>query len=235
MRSLQIRGERKPGIPASFIHKGALCNFNSSRLVSIHSVLHLRRGRFTTNAKLAPQSSVLCIGLIFLSPPKKQLVYCKANGCRLTNSKQNPDLEAKPPRVLQKQQSVLWRGRAAIFGAPGLFLLAAPRTDLCLHRVLCTLAKFRVPSGPEMCAVFCFPWLPRAGRGIKPHPERATCPPWRRIWHGGANVPNKTITVGKHGSPFSDGAHLNASSPCRPMLRLYKLAKRKIFALISLP
>lgn len=171
MRSLQIRDERKPGIPASFIHKGALCNFNSSRLVSIHSVSHLRRGRFTTNAKLAPQSSVLCIGLIFLSPPKKQLVYCKANGCRLTNSKQNPDLEAKTPRVLQKQQSVLWRGGAAIFGALGPCLLAAPRTDLCLHRVLCSPRQVSCPQRTWNVRCFLLSTAPK-GR------ERNQTPSW---------------------------------------------------------
>lgn len=127
----------------------------------------------------------------------------------------------------EAEQQFLGRRGRACWQLPG---------QICASTKFCaTLAKFRVPSGPEMCAVFCYPRLPRAGRGIKPHPERATCPPWRRIWHGGANVPNKTITVGRHGSPFSDGAHLNTSSPCRPMLRLYKLAKRRIFALISLP
>lgn len=48
-----------------------------------------------------------------------------------------------------------------------------------------------------MCVVFCFTQLPRAERGIKPIPSGAVCPQWRRIWHGGVNVPNKAITVGK--------------------------------------
>lgn len=150
MKSLQIRDKRKTGIPGSFKYEGALCNFNFFRLVSIHSILHLRRGRFTTKAKLsALLSCVLCTGLIFSSPPPpppKQLAYSKANGCRLTNSKQKPELEAKTPCVLQKQQSILLRGITAIIWGPELCLLAAPRTDLCLRRVLC---KTRQVSRPQ--------------------------------------------------------------------------------------
>lgn len=135
MRAFQIKDQRQTGIPGSLKYKGALCNFNYFRLVSIHTILHLRKGRFTAKAKLsALLRSVLCAGLIFFFSPKKQLAYSKANGCRLTNSTQNPELEAKPPRVLQKRQSILLRGvTAIIWGAPGLRLLAAPGTDLCLH------------------------------------------------------------------------------------------------------
>lgn len=177
MRSLQIRDERKPGIPASFIHKGALCNFNSSRLVSIHSVLHLRRGRFTTNAKLAPQSSVLCIGLIFLSPPPKnswstakQMVADSQTPNKTLTWRRKPLVSCRSSRAFygEAEQQFLGRRGRACWQLPG---------QICVSTEFCAaLAKFRVPSGPEMCAVFCFPRLPRAGRGIKPHPERGHLP-----------------------------------------------------------
>lgn len=164
MRSLQIRDKRKTGIPGSFKYESALCNFNFFRLVSIHSILHLRRGRFTTKAKLsALLSSVLCTGLIFfpLRPPPKQLAYCKANGCRLTNSKRKPELEAKTPCVLQKQQSILLRGITAIIWGPGLCLLAAPRTDLCLHRVLCKTRQVSCPQRTWNVCCFLFYIAPK--------------------------------------------------------------------------
>lgn len=59
-------------------------------------------------------------------------------------------------------------------------------------QICVSLTKFRVPRGPGVRAVFCFPWE----RNQTPS-SAATCPQWRRIWRGGANVLNKTITVGK--------------------------------------
>lgn len=128
----------------------------------------------------------LCIGLIFLFPQKNQLIHCKNKSCRLTNSKQNPGLVVKPPRVPQKLRSVLWRGGAAIFvlaGSPQDRFVSPP--SFVQHS-----PSFMSPEDLK-CALFSA----FLGRGTKPHPQQ-----WRRIWHGGANAPNKTIAVGKKAS-----------------------------------
>lgn len=166
------RDKRKTGIPGSFKYKGVLCTFKFFRLISIHSILHLRRGRFMTKAKLsAVLSSVLCTGLIFFFPSKTAGLL---QGKRLQTQTQNKILNWRLKLL------VSWRSNRAFYcdylGDQGCACWQSPG-QICVSTEFCArLAKFHVPSEPETCVVFCFTQLPRAERGITTHPKWGRSP-----------------------------------------------------------
>lgn len=199
----------------------------------------MRRGWFTRKAKLsALLSSVLCTALIFFPlPSPKQPAHCKANGCRLTNSNQNPKLEAKPPRVLQKQQSILLRGRTAVVrGARAVLAGGSQDRFVSPPSFVPDSPSFMSPANPK-CVLFSgLHSSQRQREELNPIPSGAARPQRRRIRHGGVNVPNKTITAGKcRESLFRWSPSKYQSTMTAHVLGCKKQAKKRIFALTSLP
>lgn len=224
MRRLQIRDKRKTRIPGSFKHKSALCILNF--FLFLGWFLFIRFciwGGASSQQKPNDQPCwALCFALVWFSfPPPKELAYCKANGCGLTNSKQNPQMETKPRPVQQQQRSVLLRGVTAIIrGARAVLAGSSLGRFVSPLSFVQDLPNYMSPAN-QQCVLFSVLHGSQGQREeLNPTPSRAARPQWWRIRHGGANVPNKTITAGSVGSLFSDEAHLGTSPPEQSLLRL---------------
>lgn len=100
-----------------------------------------------------------CFVLVWFFPFSNQNSWATTR--QTVAGSQTPELEAKIPRVLQKQQSILLRGVTVIIWGPGLCLLAAPRTDLCLHWVLCKTGQVSCPQRTWNVCCFLFYTAPK--------------------------------------------------------------------------
>lgn len=107
---------------------------------------------------------------------------------------------------------IIWGARAVLAGSsPGRFVSPPSFVQ--------DLPSYTSPANLK-CVLFSVLHSSQGQREeLNPIPSRAAHPQRRRIPHGGANVPNKTIMVGV-GSLFSDEGHLNTSPPEQSLLRL---------------
>lgn len=176
----------------------------------------------------------LCFALVwfFFFPPKA----ANPRQSKQTHKVQtNPGLEVEAPWALQDQQMFYSEAQQRFLGRQGCACWQLPG-QICVSTEFCAALSPSFLSPADLkCALFSafhgqFPF-PRAGRGIKPRPEQAApagggC---------GMEVLMCQIKPSRWEGPWVGEAHLNTNSPCQPKLRLYKLAKRRISALISLP